>query len=363
MDIIAITSSPTSCIEHVKIRNGNIIGNQAYFPRIPSAAAVESPEEQWLAMFEAFFRFYYIDNPNAIPARILTQPILKSSSIPAYEAALKQLSQRACHIQTHARGAAKGWMDFALNNLDLHIKQHLTRLDKMGQRVEGLKQKLNLSTIERLECFDISHIQGHATIASCVVFTSLGPDKSAYRQFSIKNLKAGDDYAALDEALTRRFKRLILENQSQPDILLIDGGKGQVNVAKTILEQLGLHQIKLLGITKGDGRKACFDRIYDAQSGQYLFFAAEDEALHFLQHLRNEAHRFAITAHRKKRGREQLQSSLETIEGIGPMRKKALITYFGGLQGLKKASLLEIMKVPGISAELAKRIFEHFSVQ
>lgn len=363
IDIIAITFSPTPAIEHVKVRNGNILSNQAYFPRLPSVTAVDSPEEQWLAIFDAFFRFYYIDNPDAIPSRILTQPYLNQSSLPTYEVALKQLSQRACHIQTRPRGAAKGWMDFAMNNLDLHIKQHLSHLDKMGQRLESLKQRLNLSSIERLECFDISHIQGHATIASCVVFNSFGPEKAAYRQFNIKNLKPGDDYAALDEAITRRFKRLILENQPQPDILLIDGGKGQVNIARAILEQLGLHQIKLLGITKGEGRKASFDRIYDAQSETFLPLAPEDEGLHFLQYLRDEAHRFAITAHRKKRGKEQLQSSLECIEGIGPKRRKALLTYFGGLQGLVKASLLEIMKVPGISPELAKRIFEHVSDQ
>jgi excinuclease ABC subunit C len=362
-DVIVIqTTPPIACIEHVKIRNGNILDNQAYFPRIPIEEATHDHEEQWRALFEAFCRFYYLEQPNNIPNFILTQPYLERSDIQMYESAFKQLSAHGCQLQTRARGGAKGWIDFALNNLALHVKQHITHENQLTQQLNTLTQHLNLNTpIQRLECFDISHTQGQATIASCVVFTEKGPDKSSYRQFSIIGIQPGDDYAALRSALTRHFSRRLQDNKPLPDVLLIDGGKGQVNIAQAVLTQLQLESIRLLGITKGEGRKAAEDRIYDAKTQQFLSLQPEDTGLHFLQYLRNEAHRFAIQAHRKKRAKTQLQSTLETIEGIGPTRRKKLLQYFGGLQGLTKASIQALTQVPGISPTLAQRIFSHFN--
>lgn len=362
IDVIAIGLVHTKgivCIEHVKIRKGNVLDNQAYFPRLPFQDETMNLKEQWQAIFDAFMRFYYLEQPEHIPRYILTQDHLESSYIKTYETVLRQLKNHPCQIQTHLRGSAKGWMDFALNNLQLHLRQHFMQEDHFYAQIQALVENLKIPfPIKRLACFDVSHTQGQATVASCVVFTARGPEKSAYRQFTILSSKPGDDCAALREALMRYYTKQ--ERETLPEVLLIDGGKGQVHVAQEVLKQLHLEHICLLGITKGEGRKACYDRIYDAKLSQFHPFEPEDKALHFLQYLRNEAHRFAIQAHRKKRAKAQLHSSLESIEGIGAVRRKKLLQYFGGLQALMKASVHDISQVPGMNPTLATRIFNHF---
>jgi excinuclease ABC subunit C len=210
-----------------------------------------------------------------------------------------------------------------------------------------------------MECFDISHTQGEATVASCVVFNPEGPCPSEYRRFNIEGITPGDDYAAMDQVLTRRFKRL-LEAQSLPDVLIIDGGKGQVAVAQRVLDSLGIDNLALFGVAKGPSRKPGLEKLILVQETQELTLPEDSKALHLIQYIRDEAHRFAITAHRKKRQKKRLDSTLEEIEGVGSKRRQALLHRFGGLRELAKAPLEEIAKVQGISERLAKRIFEFF---
>ena len=209
-----------------------------------------------------------------------------------------------------------------------------------------------------MECFDISHTQGDFTIASCVVFDEKGPKKNDYRRFNITGITPGDDYAAMKQALTRRYKRLIVENKL-PDILIVDGGKGQVGVATRVFRELNINTV-LVGIAKGPDRKVGWERLIIAAQNKEITLPSDSPALHLLQYIRDEAHRFAITAHRKKRQHASLDSSLETIEGIGPKRRHALLQRFGGIRELAKAPLEEIAKVNGVNLELANRIFKHF---
>ncbi len=210
-----------------------------------------------------------------------------------------------------------------------------------------------------MECFDISHTLGEATVASCVVFDEEGPCNKEYRRFNITGITPGDDYAAMEQAIKRRFKRLLAE-QSLPDVLIIDGGKGQVAVAQKVLSELEVTEVLLLGVAKGPERKAGWEKLILTQSTEEFSLPEDSKALHLLQHIRDEAHRFAITAHRNKRQKARFSSTLEDIEGVGAKRRQALLQRFGGLRELAKAPLAEIAKVPGINISLATRIYEHF---
>ena len=228
-------------------------------------------------------------------------------------------------------------------------------------RYDALQQLLTLDKpIKSMVCFDISHTQGDSTVASCVAFDANGPCKREYRRYNINGITPGDDYAAMEQAITRHFKRLLDEGRPLPDVLVIDGGKGQISVARRVLNGLRITNVALLGIAKGPDRKAGFERLIIADEGTEKTLPTDSPALHLLQHIRDESHRFAITAHRKKRQQSSLGSSLETIEGVGPKRRKALLRRFGGIRDLAKAPIEEISKVPGISMELAERIHQYF---
>lgn len=360
-DVIAMDARPGfACIQCVTIRDGHVIGSQSFFPSVPAKVFIldEEPGDLRQQIFEAFIAFYYLETPARIPALLIMD-----EAIPEPEAVRQMLSVlrgKDCQIQIKPRGNKARWLDFAINNLRLSVSEHEACRATMRKRYQALTEFLRLDGgISRMECFDISHTQGEATIASCVVFDEQGPRKKDYRRFNISGITPGDDYAAMEQALTRRFKRL-KEEQYFPDLLIIDGGKGQISVAKRVLASLGIEQVTLLGIAKGPDRKAGWERLILADSEQEISLPAESPALHLLQHIRDEAHRFAITAHRKKRQNIGFESSLETIEGVGPKRRQALLRRFGGLRELAKAPLEEILKVTGINEQLAARIFEHF---
>ncbi len=306
----------------------------------------------------AFIAFYYVDTPERIPALIITH-----ESIPELETIKTMLSElrgKLCQIQVRPRGVKARWLDFAMNNLHRSIADYVASSATIKMRYQALGQLLGRQdAIRRMECFDISHTQGEATVAACVVFDTDGPRRADYRRFNIEGITPGDDYAALEQAITRRFKRLQQE-QNLPDVLIIDGGKGQVAVAERVLAALQVEGVTFLGIAKGPDRKVGWERLILATEGKEISLPSDSPALHLLQHIRDEAHRFAITAHRKKRQHARLDSSLETIAGVGPKRRQALLRRFGGLQELAKAPLAEIAKVNGINDELAARIFAHF---
>lgn len=360
-DAIAIEVSPGfACVQCVSIREGQILASQSFFPSVPAQGLEEefNLADLWQQSFDAFVSFYYLDTPERIPPLIITNHALLAQQ--SLQEALTQQRGKSCKIQVSPRGAKSRWMDFACNNLRVAIAEYVNKHSTMRSRFQELERFLALAKpIERMECFDISHTQGEATIASCVVFDGDGPNPSEYRRFNIEGITPGDDYAAMEQAITRRFKRL-LEAQSLPDILIIDGGKGQVAIAQRVLAALNVTCVTLLGIAKGPSRKAGWEKLILVHEAREITLPDDSKALHLLQHIRDEAHRFAITAHRKKRQKNRLESTLEDIEGVGAKRRQALLHRFGGLRELAKAPLEEIAKVPGISEHLAQRIFQHF---
>lgn len=360
-DVIAIDVKPGfACIHCVTIRDGQVIASQTFFPTMPAKTLSFVPEEDDLyqQVLEAFIAFYYVSEPTRIPALVILDR--SGPNLISITELLSNLSGKTCRIVSKPRGNKARWLDLAINNLRLAVSDHVASTATMKNRYQALMQLLQRQEpIKRMECFDISHTQGQATIASCVVFDPDGPKKSDYRRFNITDITPGDDYAAMEQAIGRRFKRL-QEEQRLPDILIIDGGKGQVNVAKRVLETMNIKTVDILGIAKGPDRKAGWERLILVAQNREITLASDSPALHLLQQIRDEAHRFAITAHRQKRQKAGLESTLEKIEGVGPKRRQALLRRFGGLRDLAKAPLEEIAKVHGINAQLAQRIFQHF---
>jgi len=361
-DVLAIEARPGfACIQCVTIRGGQVVGSAHFFPSMPPASAEDIfGGSLWQQAFEAFIYFYYVGMPQRIPPLIITnQPVLEKQNL---EHLLQELCGLGCTIQERPRGKNARWMDFALNNLRIAVTAYENKQATINARFEALQTVLGLTnTIHRMECFDISHTDGQATVASCVVFDSKGPCNSAYRRFNITDITPGDDYAAMRAALKRRFKDKTAVD-SFPDVLIIDGGKGQVSVVRSVLSELAIEGIYLLGIAKGPGRKAGLEKLILSAKDIECMLPPDSKALHLLQHIRDEAHRFAITAHRKKRQKASLQSSLESIEGVGPKRRQALLHRFGGIRELAKAPLEEIAKVAGMSQILAQRVFDYFHV-
>ncbi len=358
-DVIVIEARPGfACIQYVTVRDGEIIANQVFFPTVPKQHVEEDDNALWQQVFDAFITYYYFDTPERIPAMILTDCDVKDKC--ALQEVLSELRGKPCDIQTKPRGVKRRWLDFALNNLRLALTEHAMASNTMQRRYQALTILLKAARpIEKIECFEISETLCHDIIASCVVFGAHGPAKREYRRFNITGITPGDDYAAMEQAITRRFKRLIHE-QKFPDVLIIDGGKGQVARAKQVFEQLSIENVMLLGVAKGPTRKAGWERLILADQRQELTCPMDSPALHLIQHIRDEAHRFAISAHRQKRQKLSMSSTLESLPGIGKKRRHALLQRFGGIQDLSKASVEEISKVSGISHGLAIRIYEHF---
>lgn len=362
LDVIVIEARPGfACIQCVAVRGGAVLSSQSFFPAVPKINLINESEEEeslWEQVFEAFIAYYYVDMPERIPAVLLTNHSLKDKK--PLQKILSQLRGKICQIQTNTRGIKAQWLDFACNNLSLSIEQRQSSVALMENRYAALMGFLHLpSPIKRMECFDISHTQGTETVASCVVFDENGPCKREYRRFNIKSVTPGDDYAAMEQVLTRRFKALS-DKRNFPDVVIIDGGKGQMTVARRVLAELNITEVLLLGIAKGPLRKAGWERLIIGDATEEITLPAESPALHILQYIRDEAHRFAITTHRKKRQKTSISSSLETIAGIGAKRRQSLLRRFGGLRELAKAPINEIAKVQGISEELAIRIYNHF---
>ena len=359
LDAIAIEAKlGFACIQCVTIRNGEVLSSKSFFPAVPNVTLDEDESPLWQSVFNAFIAYYYMDTPERIPSLILTNHVIEERQV--MQDMLSNLRGKACTIQFKPRGVNARWLDFSVNNLQQSIAEHTTSANTMIKRYKELCSLIRVPyPIKRMECFDISHTQGDATIASCVVFDMQGPCPRKYRRFNISGITPGDDYAAMEQAITRRFKRLLQED-ALPDVLIVDGGKGQVTVARRVFEALEIKSVVLIGIAKGPDRRAGFERLIVDFCPQEITLPSDSPALQLLQHIRDEAHRFAITAHRKKRQKVSFASSLETIEGIGPKRRQALLARFGGVRELANASVIEMTKVKGISQELAERIYLHF---
>ncbi len=340
-----------ACIQVMFIREGQLLGSKAYFPKVPNTA-----DEQ--EVFESFFLQFYLAGNKVIPKQIVL-----SNTLTDEDAIADVLASEAGHKVQFFKGAReekRKYLQLAQSNAQTALDAQYSQQKSVFARYLDLEAALEVDTpIQRMECFDISHTSGQQTVASCVVFNREGPHKSDYRRYNIEGITPGDDYAAMAQALKRRYKS-VKEVQKIPDLLLIDGGKGQLAQAETFFEDWP-HDKKpmLLGVAKGTTRKPGLETLILAGSHQVLPMDSHSPGLHLIQHIRDESHRFAITGHRNRRQKVKTTSSLESIPGIGAKRRQTLLKFMGGLQGLKKASKDEISNVPGISPELAETIYDH----
>ncbi|MEX0430596.1 excinuclease ABC subunit UvrC [Spiribacter insolitus] len=340
-----------ACVQVFVIRDGQNLGNQTYFPRTP-------PETTPQEILYAFIARHYLGETT--PGELLVSHELTDGEV--LEEALGHDAGHRVRIASRLRGDRRRWMDMAERNAEHALSARMDSEAIMERRFEDLQQALSLDEIpERIECFDISHTRGEATVASCVVFGREGAIKDDYRRFNIEGITGGDDYAAMHQALERRFRRLREGEGTTPDLLLIDGGEGQLRQAEGVLEDLQIEGVMPVGIAKGPRRRAGEEVLLVAGRPDSIRLAPESPGLHLLQQVRDEAHRFAITGHRSRRGKSRNQSSLEEIAGLGPKRRQALMKQFGGLKGIKRAGVEDLSRVPGISTALAERIHGHLN--
>ncbi len=349
VDVFALAeSSGAVCIQALFIRDGRMLGQRTWFPRNDLGL----PGEEFMG---AFLSQYYLGGQERdLPRSVITSVAVRDADLLAET--LGGNAGRRVELATSVRGQRARWLQLALQNAGHAINAYLADKRNVYARLVALQEGLGLEDVpERLECFDISHTMGEATVASCVVFDANGPLKSDYRRFNIDDVTPGDDYGAMEQALRRRYTRLKQGEGQLPDVLVIDGGAGQLSKARQVLAELQVDGVTLLGVVKGPGRRAEFDRFL-MESGEAKL-PPQGDASHLLQHIRDEAHRFAVTGHRQRRQKARRASELDHIAGVGPKRRHDLLTHFGGLRAVKGASVEEISKVPGISRRLAVEIY------
>ncbi|WP_018170036.1 excinuclease ABC subunit UvrC [Thioalkalivibrio sp. ALMg9] len=350
-DVFALAQEAGTCaVEIFFVRNGQNLGNSELFPNVPEATETDE-------IMAAVLAQYYAEREP--PARILLSH--EPQGAETLEAYLAERRGGKVALAWSLRGDRARWLDMARRNAELALKTRIASQAGQTARLDALTSELGLEeTPKRMECFDISHTGGEGTVASCVVFGPEGPIKSDYRRFNIEGIEPGDDYAAMHQALSRRFARLKKGEGQEPDILFIDGGKGQVTQALNVLADLGLDHIKVVGVAKGEERKAGMETLILSGVEAPSILPAHSGALHWIQQIRDEAHRFAITGHRARRAKARKESTLEAIPGLGPKRRSALLKHFGGLRGVSRAGVEELTKVPGIHRRLAQAIYDQF---
>jgi len=351
MDIIAcVTDKGGACVQVFFIRGGRNLGNAVFFPRVP----MESVADEVLS---AFIPQYYLGKD--IPPELLLSHELHDSKL--IEQVLSQHAAHTVALRFRVRGNRARWIKMALENAGHALHAQLNTRKGFAARLQALADILHLPDVpERIECFDISHTGGESTVASCVVFGLEGPLKSDYRRFNIRDIDPGDDYAAMDQAISRRYTRLKKGEGRMPDLLLIDGGKGQVAAACRALEELQVADLRVVGVAKGPARKPGLETLHMPERRQPLVLPPDSSALHLIQQIRDEAHRFAITGHRQQRARSRNASALEGIPGVGAKRRQQLLQQFGGLREVARAGIEDLSRVKGINRTLAQQIYDAF---
>ncbi|MBX3699636.1 MAG: excinuclease ABC subunit UvrC [Dokdonella sp.] len=351
MDVIACAlDGGVACVSVLFFRNGISLGSRDFFPRL---AGCSEPA----TVLGSFLAQYYLDRP--LPRELVVSDAPVDGA--ALVAALSERCGHAVEIKSRVRNERARFLDLARRNAQAALAARLASKQTLLVRLEALRELLGMEeTPQRIECFDISHTMGEATVAACVVFGADGADKSQYRRYNITGITPGDDYAAMHQALQRRYKRVQAGEGVLPDLLLIDGGAGQVRQAVDVLNELGVEGVPIVGVAKGAARRAGDETLILADSGRSVFPGPESPASHLIQAVRDEAHRFAIGGHRGRREKARETSTLEEIPGIGPRRRAALLRHFGGLGGLARAGVEELMEVAGIRRELAERIYGAF---
>jgi excinuclease ABC subunit C len=363
VDVIAVLEiSNTWCVNLVMIRGGRHLGDKSLFPSNTQGADLE-------AILTAFIDQHY--HGQTPPPRVIVDGDFDTEDWSAF---LSDEAGKQVKVVTRPIGEAKIWMSMAMKNAKFAIEQRLVDKASQDKKLALMRDALGIDSIERVECFDISHTMGEATVASCVVFDRGAMQSSEYRRYNISGITPGDDYAAMRDALTRRYKKLV-ESEIEPvteegapvpvaaipiprpDVVLIDGGKGQLSVAEEVMSELGLGDIHLIGVAKGEERRPGLETLIFGVTRRELHLESDHVGFHLIQQIRDEAHRFAITGHRARRAKKRNTSRLEDIIGVGPKRRKALLAQFGGLQGVQSASADDLAKVDGISRELAETIY------
>ncbi|CAN4268841.1 UvrC Nuclease subunit of the excinuclease complex [Methylophilaceae bacterium] len=334
------------CINLVMVRGGRHLGDRSYMPKNTDGESLETTVLAFLAQ-------HYVAQ-NTPPLIVLGIKVDGS----LLEQVLSEQAGRKVKINSNAIGDKRVWLKMAQTNAELALSQCAASAANQSAKLLALHEALNLpDSTQRIECFDISHTMGEATIGSCVVFDRGDMQNSEYRRYNVTGITPGDDYAAMRDVLTRRYKKVAAGEGVRPDLVFIDGGKGQLSVAVEVMAEVGLSDILLVGIAKGEARKPGLETVIFSDTGEMLNLEKDNKGLHLLQQIRDEAHRFAITGHRAKRAKARMHSSLEDIEGIGAKRRKALLTRFGGLDAIKNASMDELAQVEGISPSLAEKIY------
>jgi excinuclease ABC subunit C len=347
-DVIAcVAASGVVCVNLVMIRSGRHLGDKSFFPQ--NASGWETAQA-----LEAFLAQHYLNR--AVPPHVVVnQPV----DADALEQTLTLQADRKVEISAGARGERRVWLEMAEQNATLAAAQKLAQHATQEARLRALQQALDLpETARRIECLDISHTMGEATVASCVVYEGAAMVKSDYRRYNIAGIEPGDDYGAMRDVLSRRYRKLVAGEGKLPDLVLIDGGKGQLGVAAELFAELGLSEVGLVGVAKGESRKPGLEQLFVRGRENPLQLARDHLGLHLIQQIRDEAHRFAIEGHRARRGKARVSSSLEAIGGIGAKRRQRLLARFGGLKGVVSASVDELAQVEGISRTLAEKIYQ-----
>jgi excinuclease ABC subunit C len=348
-DVIAVAEEGGEfCIALMFVRGGQVLGTSTFHPRAPISDAPE--------VLGAFVARHYLERDP--PPRICLSHAIEDADTIA--ASLTERCGRRIRIGVARRGYPQRWVALALQNATNALHMREAAQATLAEQFEDLRQALGVATpLERIECFDVSHTQGEATNASCVVFGPEGPIKAEYRRYNIEGVERGDDYGALRQALTRRYRRRMQEQSPLPDLLLIDGGRGQLEQATSVLADLGISLPAVAAVAKGADRRAGQERIFLAGREGASILPPDSKALLLIQRARDEAHRFAIGGHRRKRARSRQTSMLEAIGGLGPARRRALLRHFGGLQGVLRAGAEDLSRAPGIGPGLAQAIYEH----
>ena len=354
--IVGVVRGGAGCIQVFNVRGGLNLGNKSYFPKLNEHTEVSE-------LLSAFIAQYYIGKSGVrtLPTEILCNEQPQDDEW--LSEALTEQAGRKVKLVSNVRGDRARWIQLAVANAQTALDTHLSAKANILGRFEALQEALELESVpQRLECFDISHTMGEATVASCVVCDQNGPLKSDYRRFNIEGITGGDDYAAMHQALMRRYKKIKESEGKLPDILLIDGAKGQLSQAEQVFEELQITGVILVGVAKGVERRPGLETLFVSGINKPVKLPANSPALHLIQMVRDEAHRFAITGHRNRRSKARQESPLENIPGLGPKRRQVLLKQFGGLQGISRAGVEDLMNIKGISRDLAEKIYERFHV-
>lgn len=348
-DVIACVAEPNGsgriCVNLAMVRGGRHLGDKSFFPQ--NAGGYDPPEA-----VEAFLAQHYLNR--SVPSLIIVGEKIRREAL---QTLLAEQSGQKIIINANPIGNRRVWLNMATENARLALEQMLSRQASQEERLQALQQALDIPGLSRVECFDISHTLGEATIASCVVYDNFSMRSSEYRRYNINGIVPGDDYAAMRDVLSRRYRKIAEGESRLPDLILIDGGKGQVSAAQEVLVELGLNDANLLGVAKGEERKPGLEQLIFPGVENPLQLPKDHPGLHLIQQIRDEAHRFAIYGHRAKLGKSRITSSLEQIEGIGAKRRQSLLARFGGLKGVQKASIEELQQVDGISRAMAEKIY------